>query len=134
ARRAWLRRRARSAIGRSEDLQYFVTDQLPQRLATALARRDGIDDLPRRRHADVGHQQHFFEALERVGINRPRPLLGRITAPDEVVEALGNLLRRAGEPLLQLVEQTHECVPAIYAPSAFCLRPISSRRAEGGSF
>ena len=52
----------------------------------------GLDNLRRRADAHVGANQDFFERVERIDINRPRPRLGRVRLPDDLFETLNELL------------------------------------------
>ena len=90
-----------------EDPQDLVLDQLAQALAAARALAHRLDDLVGGGDADVRHDQQFFERVERVDVNRARPLLRRIRPLDERLEALLKLLRRARQAGFQLVEETH---------------------------
>ena len=96
-------------FGGGEDAQDLLLDEIAQALAPPRARADRLDDLVGGGDADVGHDQQLFERLERLDVNRARPLLRRVGALDQRLESFGELLRGARQALLQLVEKTHYC-------------------------
>ena len=49
--------------------------------------------------ADVGRDQQLFERLDRLDVDRTRPLLRLVRAADDLVEPLDDLLLGAGETL-----------------------------------
>ena len=57
--------------------------------------------------ADVGGNQRLLERLEGLDVDRPAPLLGRVRAPNDLVEPLDELLLRPRERLLDAIEKTH---------------------------
>ena len=85
----------------------FLFDQIAQAGAVARPRLDRGDDAIGRRDADVGRDQQLFERVDGFDVDRPRALLGRIRAADDLVEALDDLLRGAGEALTDAREEAH---------------------------
>ena len=91
-------------IHRVEDAQDLVLDQLAQAFTAARALAYRFDDLVRRSHAHIRHDEQFLERLERVDVDRTGPLLRRIRLLDERLEPLLKLLRRPRQTGFQLVK------------------------------
>jgi hypothetical protein len=96
-------------FGISEDAKDLLLHQVAQTLTAAGPAAYGLDDVVGGGHSNVGHDQQFLERFERVDVDGARSLLRGIGALDKRLEALGELLRRTREALLQFVEKTHYC-------------------------
>ncbi len=97
----------RPMIDAREHVPDLLFHQISKAFAAASPALDGRDDPLGRRHADVGGNQHFLEGLERLDVNRPRTPLRLVGLPDEVFEAVDDLLLGAGKTIAEPAEDAH---------------------------
>jgi hypothetical protein len=96
-----------SLLSRFASLPDFLLDQIAQARAVALPGLHRGEDTIGGGDADVRGNQELLERLDRLDVNRPRSLLGRIGAADDVIEPIDNLLGGAGEAFAEAVEKCH---------------------------
>jgi hypothetical protein len=95
------------AIDGRKHVADFLLDQVAQAGAVARPRLHRGDDAVGGGNTDVRGDQELFERLDRVDVDRARPLLGRICNTDELIEPFDYLLGGAGETFANASQETH---------------------------
>src|SRR5437867_2163865 len=99
--------------------------------APSRARLDGLDDAGCRRDANVGGDEHLFERLDGIDVDRPRTAFRRVGKSDQLVEAVGDLLLGARKAVAKATKDRHWATPLRLPPfgaAASVPRPPTAHR------